>query len=278
MKIDIVRILLFLVSVLASIFQAKAGAPINFIGYKSPSIPIFSKAGPTVVNYQLYAQYDGIHKPGGGLDQGGFVVIVIKNSNDGFLYSYPIIPDSIPGGFGGHTTSVSQPYLFKPYVLATGSFQFSNPSDQRLIIEEQIFYSRPLEAEAGFPAQEWNSASGQSFVSGGDNPPVVTPPPIGPPTPAPVTRSSIHAVIISGLSDPAKVVTSANITLTGGVVALGKNPSPPASPTTQWSTGLRIVPDQALLTGSEIPPLTPNIIDVRIVKHEVNGDLSTPAP
>ena len=278
MKIGIVRILLFLVSVLASIFDAKAGAPINFIGYKSPSIPIFSKAGPTVINYQLYAQYDGIHKPGGGLDEGGFVVIVIKNSNNGFLYSYPILPDSIPGGFGGHTTSVSQPYLFKPFVLATGSFQFSNSFDQKLIVEEQIFYSRPLQIEAGFPAQEWNSASGQSLVFGGDNPPVVPPPSIGTPTPAPVTRSSIHAVIISGLSDPAKVVTSANVTLTGGVVALGKNPSPPATPTTQWSTGLRIVPDQALLTGAKIPPLTPNIIDVRIVKHEVRGDLSTPAP
>ena len=278
MKIGITRILLFLVPVLATIFHAKAGAPINFIGYKSPSVPIFSKAGPTVINYQLYAQYDGIHKPGGGLDEGGFVVIVIKNSNDDFLYSYSILPDSTPGGFGGHTTSVSQPYLFKPYVLTTGSFQFSNPSDQKLIIEEQIFYSRPLEAEAGFPAQEWSSASGQSFVSGGDNPPVVTPPPVGTPTPAPVTRSSMHAVIISGLSDPAKVVTSSNVTLTGGVAALGKNPSPPATPKTQWSAGLRIVPDQALLTGAKIPPLTPNIIDVRIVKHEVTGELSTPAP
>jgi hypothetical protein len=93
-----------------------------------------------------------------------------------------------------------------------------------------------------------------------------------------VTRSSIHAVIISGLSDPAKVITSANATLTGGVVALGKNPSPPAKPTAQWSSGLRIVPDEALLTGAKIPPLTPNIIDVRIVKHEVTGDLLTPAP
>jgi hypothetical protein len=89
MKIDIARILLFLVSVLASILPAKAGAPINFIGYKSPSVAIFSKAGPTVINYQLYAQYDGIHKPGGGLDEGGFVVIVIKNSNDGFLTPIP---------------------------------------------------------------------------------------------------------------------------------------------------------------------------------------------
>jgi hypothetical protein len=90
--------------------------------------------------------------------------------------------------------------------------------------------------------------------------------------------TKIHAVIISGRSDPARIVTSQNVTLTGGVVALGKNPSPPATLTTQWSAGLRIVPDQALLIGAKIPPLTPNIIDVRIVKHEVTGDLSTPAP
>jgi hypothetical protein len=90
--------------------------------------------------------------------------------------------------------------------------------------------------------------------------------------------TEIHAIIISGRSDPARIVTSPNVTLTGGVVALGKNPSPPSTPTNQWSTGLRIVPDQDLLTGAKIPPLTPNIIDVRIVKHEVSGDLSTPAP
>jgi hypothetical protein len=101
-------------------------------------------------------------------------------------------------------------------------------------------------------------------------------PPSSSPTPAP-RSTSIHAIIISGRSDPAKIVTSANVTLVGGVVALGKNASPSVMPSS-WSTGLRIVPDQNLLTGAKIPPLTPNIIDVRIVKHEVVGDLSTPAP
>jgi hypothetical protein len=37
------------------------------------------------------------------------------------------------------------------------------------------------------------------------------------------------------------------------------------------------LPDQALLTGAKIPPLTPNIIDVRIAKHEVVGDLVAPS-
>jgi hypothetical protein len=110
------------------------------------------------------------------------------------------------------------------------------------------------------------------------NPPRGTPTPGSDPTPSPASvLTNVHALIISGRSDPAKIVTSQNVTLTGGVVALGKDPSPPAAPTSQWSTGLRIVPDEALLTGEKIPPLTPNIIDVRIVKHEMTGDLSTPS-
>jgi len=109
------------------------------------------------------------------------------------------------------------------------------------------------------------------------SPPGPTPPGKGGPV-TPQGPTNIHAVIISARSDPAKIVTSPNVTLTGGVIALGKDPSPPAKPTAQWSSGLRIVPDEALLNGAKIPPLTPNIIDVRIVKHEVTGDLLTPAP
>jgi hypothetical protein len=93
-------------------------------------------------------------------------------------------------------------------------------------------------------------------------------PPVGP------TATNIHAVIISGRSDPAKVVTaSTNVTLTGGIVALGKSRGSSGVPST-WAPGLRIVADDALLTGKKIPPVTPNIIDVRIVKHEVTDDLT----
>jgi hypothetical protein len=102
-----------------------------------------------------------------------------------------------------------------------------------------------------------------------------SPTPVSNPPPSPAVSANIHAVIISGRSDPAKIVTSQNVTLTGGVVALGKDPAPPAAPSS-WTTGLRIVPDEALLTGAKIPPLTPNIIDIRIVKHEVIGDLAAP--
>jgi hypothetical protein len=64
-----------------------------------------------------------------------------------------------------------------------------------------------------------------------DAPPVI--PPSGPSTsnlPPPSApggaSSNIHAVIVSGLSDPAKVIVSPNVTLTGGIIALGKNGSP----------------------------------------------------
>jgi hypothetical protein len=93
-----------------------------------------------------------------------------------------------------------------------------------------------------------------------------------PPPSAPVgARSNIHAVIVSGLSDPAKVIVSPNVTLTGGIIALGKTGSPPPTPTA-WSSGLKIIPDYALLTGEKIPPVTPNLIDVRIVRQEITAD------
>ena len=88
--------------------------------------------------------------------------------------------------------------------------------------------------------------------------------------------SNIHAVIVSGLSDPAKVIVSPNVTLTGGIAALGKNGS--RTSTSAWSPGLKIIPDYALLTGEKIPPVTPNIIDIRIVRQEVSADFPSPVP
>ncbi|HEX4200800.1 MAG TPA: hypothetical protein VHY59_04725, partial [Chthoniobacterales bacterium] len=68
-----------------------------------------------------------------------------------------------------------------------------------------------------------------------------------------------------------------NVTLTGGIVALGKNGSAAPNPST-WSPGLKLIPDYALLTGEKIPPVTPNIIDVRIVRQDVTADFPSPSP
>jgi hypothetical protein len=108
--------------------------------------------------------------------------------------------------------------------------------------------------------------------------PVVTNP-SGPASPPPIvsggTPARIHAVIISSLSDPTKIVVSPNIQLTGGIVALGKNTSSSVAPSA-WSPGLEIIPDYALLTGKKIPPVTPNIIDVRIVRQDMTADFPSP--
>jgi hypothetical protein len=84
-------------------------------------------------------------------------------------------------------------------------------------------------------------------------------------------HTNIHAIIISGLSDPAKVIASLNVTLTGGLVALGKANAASGAVST-WTPGLRIIPDYGLLAGTKIPPVTPNIIDVRIVRERVQAD------
>jgi len=54
------------------------------------------------------------------------------------------------------------------------------------------------------------------------------------------------------------------ITVVGGIVALGKTPIPGeipgGGPQPPW---LRIIPDLSLLNGSKIPPVVPNIMDIR---------------
>jgi hypothetical protein len=78
----------------------------------------------------------------------------------------------------------------------------------------------------------------------------------------------IDAVIVSGANSPWGAVQRApgvrNITVVGGIIALGKTPlpgePPPGSPQPAW---LRVLPDLRLLNGSVIPPVVPNIIDIR---------------
>src|ERR1700683_1179466 len=115
-----------------------------------------------------------------------------------------------------------------------------------------------------------------------DAPPVTSPSgpstsSLTPPSAPGGAPSNIHAVIVSGLSDPAKVVVSPDVILTGGIVGLGKNNSAESTPSA-WSPGLKIIPDYALLTGEKIPPVTPNIIDVRIVRQDVSAAFPSPIP
>jgi hypothetical protein len=172
--------------------------------------------------------------------------------------------------------SISEP------TTISGTLSFYNPRSQFLQISGSGLYV--TEVSPRFPSiypsfREWIVLGGQTTINGADNP--------GPPQgsldsqsqgPTVITApSNIHAVIISGLSDPARVISSPNVTLTGGIVALGKNASTPSTPST-WSRGLRIIPDYSLVTGEKIPPVTPNIIDVRIVRQDVTADFPSSDP
>ena len=140
---------------------------------------------------------------------------------------------------------------------------------------------------AGAPAAEPGSPSGPgapesglpggpgSAASPGGEPDVVPPPPPPPTTSNPSKpRAQIHAVIVSGLADPSQVLRG-NVHLTGGIVALGSpDPTAPQTPG-RWDPNVRITPDPELLNGHKIPPLVPNIIDVRIMHHEISATIES---
>ena len=78
----------------------------------------------------------------------------------------------------------------------------------------------------------------------------------------------INAVIVSAAQSPWDAITKApgvrNVIVTGGIIALGKEPIegeiPNGGPQPPW---LRLIPDLRLLNGSIIPPVVPNVIDIR---------------
>ena len=88
----------------------------------------------------------------------------------------------------------------------------------------------------------------------------------------PARRAQIHAVIVSNLSDPSQVL-SGNVNLTGGIIALG--PPKPSQKPGHWDPNVHITPDPDLLNGSKIPPIVPNVIDVRITHYEVTATIES---
>jgi hypothetical protein len=107
---------------------------------------------------------------------------------------------------------------------------------------------------------------------------VTTIPPGGSPPPgAPLENIEIHAVIVSEAQSPwdaiKRVPGVGTITVVGGIVALGKTPIPGeipgGGPQPDW---LRLIPDLRLLDGSIIPPVVPNIMDIRWLNCPIKVD------
>jgi len=94
--------------------------------------------------------------------------------------------------------------------------------------------------------------------------------PRGGPIPSAPVDVAINAVIVSAAQSPWDAISKApgvrNVIVTGGIVALGKTPIPGeipgGGPQPAW---LRVIPDLRLLNGSAIPPVVPNVIDIRIM-------------
>src|SRR5271165_6744054 len=101
-------------------------------------------------------------------------------------------------------------------------------------------------------------------------------PALGGPGAAPVDVA-INAVIVSAAQSPWDAIRRApgvrNVIVTGGIVALGKTPIPGeipgGGPQPAW---LRLIPDLRLLNGSAIPPVVPNVIDIRIMNCPIAID------
>ena len=254
-------VLLFLPGLLVS--AAVAGNPVTVQLYSGVSNPIYVTAGTVTINFSYFLMYGGRGDPAGDNADGvqADSLLVYNNSGD-LLATLPIVGDPAFEHQG------------------SGTITWSNPADQFIKLGGEI-YSEGY----GNNFFEWWYLPGRPSVAiGGDTPAppngggATQPQPPQPTSLAPNRRqTNIHAVIISGLSDPAKVITSPNVTLTGGLVALGKATAAGGT-ASAWSSGLRILPDYQLLTGIKIPPVTPNIIDVRIVRQQVQADFPSPPP
>jgi hypothetical protein len=89
---------------------------------------------------------------------------------------------------------------------------------------------------------------------------------------------AIHAVIISGVQSPWNAISKAlgvrTVTLTGGLISLGKT-TQPGKPEAGGTPPpfLKIIPEPKLLNGSIIPPVVPNVIDARIVGYSVTAEI-----
>ena len=85
---------------------------------------------------------------------------------------------------------------------------------------------------------------------------------------------AIHAVIVSAVQSPWNAISKApgvrNIALTGGLIALGKAPRPGETARSGPPPSfLKVIPNPQLLNRSIIPPVVPNVVDVRIEGYSV---------
>jgi hypothetical protein len=100
---------------------------------------------------------------------------------------------------------------------------------------------------------------------------------LGPRVPSVDVDVGINAVIVSGAPTPWEAVGKGpgvqNVSVTGGIVALGKTALAKPPPGVSVGTAdkppawLRLRPDLRYLNGSLFPPVVPNVIDIRTTSY-----------
>jgi hypothetical protein len=247
----------WLLPLLAAIFfsgtllgNSLAGNAVNVQLNAGLSNPVYVEAGAVTINYSYTLWYGGRGDHG----QAEAASMLVYNTAGDLIATLPV---------------AGAPFAT---LVESAAVTWNNPVSEFIQFSGDVFI---LGIGNNF-LESWYLPGRPSVASGGDTPgqPVTTvtlQPPRPPSSPVSTSHSDIHAVIISGLSDPAKVIASPDVTVTGGIVALGKVNAIGAVPSA-WSPGLHVLPDYALLTGAKVPPVTPNIIDVRIVRQQTTAN------
>jgi hypothetical protein len=249
-----------------------------------PSSPYAYNGGAfsITVTFRALVNYEFDGSAGGDLGNPGW--IVVSNLASGKTASFPYLyclrlPQAAPASAISGNYTIYGTLTIDADELGTGPLTFEvlgvtvayrpmHPPNISSVYGEYLNATLlPVKFEVALPPYQVTGQQSAGLIPGQ---------PVQQVPPGANAHSKIHAVIISGLSDPAKVIASPNVMLTGGIVALGKNPIS-GNPST-WSPGLQIVPDYGLLTGEKIPPVTPNLVDVRIVRQEVTADFPSPNP
>jgi hypothetical protein len=227
---EIVRVV-FLGATVLPPAVGNGGSTINVQLHSGVSNPIYVNAGAVTIDYSYLLAYSGrsyATGDGGAGDGAGGAsgdTISVYNSSGQVIATLPVGLNFFGGG-------------------GSGTIIWNNPVGQYIRLGGDIFVSGY--GHGSF--ENWYITQGQSFATGGDTAPggpnttpasavtqgpkaegaqsAPTSSPNSNSPPAPSTRTNIHAVIISGLPDPAKVITSPNVTLTGGIAALGRDNAP----------------------------------------------------
>jgi hypothetical protein len=143
----------------------------------------------------------------------------------------------------------------------------TNPTNPTVTPELAAIMSIPTTDPRGgdVTASASDAAIGPEISEPGSG--VTTVPP-GWTAPTEPVNTVIRAVIVTAAQSPWDAIQRApgvgTVTVTGGIIALGNTPLPGeipgGGPEPPW---LRLIPDLDLLNGSKIPPVVPNIIDIR---------------